>query len=242
MRRRPRTGEAVVAQDGVKLFLPAESRLLLDGVTIDFVDTPAKTGFVFIDPKKASCGCSSAEAPSVPEHALSGARIAHVGHDDFGAMPAGGPDFDAVAASILGAGLPADADAHLRAAGAAYHRDAEAESHLMAALRIAPDHPAVLIGLYRFYFYKGRLVEALGVARQCLANATRQLGVGGDWRCVEVGDAEFGSYAAVLPRFFMFTLKGYAYLQMRLGNWTRDRRLYASCWRWTPPTRSMRDC
>jgi Fe-S cluster assembly iron-binding protein IscA len=40
----------------VKLFLPAESRLLLDGVTIDFTDTAAKTGLVFQDPKATSCG------------------------------------------------------------------------------------------------------------------------------------------------------------------------------------------
>ncbi len=43
----------------MRFFLPAESRLLLQGVTIDFVDTPLQTGFVFHDPKAASCGCKS---------------------------------------------------------------------------------------------------------------------------------------------------------------------------------------
>ena len=52
----PRAGDAVVERDGVKLFLPAESRLLLDGVTIDFADTPTQTGLVFHDPKQVSCG------------------------------------------------------------------------------------------------------------------------------------------------------------------------------------------
>lgn len=51
----PQPGDQVVEQDGVKLFLPAESRLLLDGVTIDFTDTAAKTGLVFNDPKATSC-------------------------------------------------------------------------------------------------------------------------------------------------------------------------------------------
>lgn len=51
----PQPGDAVVEQDGVKLFLPAESRLLLDGVTIDFTDTAAKTGLVFHDPKATTC-------------------------------------------------------------------------------------------------------------------------------------------------------------------------------------------
>ncbi|MGL1530606.1 hypothetical protein ACSTIU_23675, partial [Vibrio parahaemolyticus] len=38
-----------------------------------------------------------------------------------------------------------------------------------------------------------------------------------DWRSVRAGDAEFGRYENILPRFFLFSLKGYAYLQMRLG-------------------------
>ena len=137
--------------------------------------------------------------------------------DDFGAPPAAGLEIDAIAASILGAGLPAGAERHLRAAGEAYRQDDVAETHLLAALRIAPDHPAVLIGLYRFYIYKGRLAEALEVARMCLSMATHELGVPGEWRDVKTDDADFGSYAAVLPRFFMFALKGYAYLQMRIG-------------------------
>lgn len=92
--------------------------------------------------------------------------------DDFGAPPTSGLEIDAIAASILGAGLPADAERHLLQAGEAYHQDDVAETHLLAALRIAPDHPAALIGLYRFYFYKGRLLETLDVARMCLAKAT----------------------------------------------------------------------
>jgi iron-sulfur cluster assembly accessory protein len=52
----PLPGAAVIMRDGIKMFLPAESRLLLQDVTIDFVDTPATTGLVFHDPKQqASC-------------------------------------------------------------------------------------------------------------------------------------------------------------------------------------------
>jgi len=51
----PLQGDAVVARDGLKLFLPAESRLLLEGVTIDFADTPTSTGLVFHDPKATAC-------------------------------------------------------------------------------------------------------------------------------------------------------------------------------------------
>jgi iron-sulfur cluster assembly accessory protein len=51
----PEPGDKVVPHGSVKLFLPAESRLLLDGVTIDFAETPTSTGLVFHDPKQKSC-------------------------------------------------------------------------------------------------------------------------------------------------------------------------------------------
>jgi iron-sulfur cluster assembly protein len=60
----PRAGDAVVEVGGIRFFLPAESRLLLDQVTIDFTETATSTGFVFLDPKQAPCGCAI-EAPLV---------------------------------------------------------------------------------------------------------------------------------------------------------------------------------
>lgn len=126
---------------------------------------------------------------------------------------------DAIIASVLlGQGLPTAAEHHLRLAGLAYQHDAVAEQHLREAQALAPDHAAVLIGLYRFYFYKGRLAEALQVARICLDKAARENGLSLDWWGVERADAEFGAWDAVMPRFYLFTLKAYAYLNMRLGN------------------------
>ncbi|MGQ0682644.1 HesB/IscA family protein [Bradyrhizobium sp.] len=55
VRGEPAPGEAVVERNGIRLFLPAESRILLEGVTIDFADTAAQTGLVFRDPKQVSC-------------------------------------------------------------------------------------------------------------------------------------------------------------------------------------------
>jgi iron-sulfur cluster assembly protein len=52
----PGPDEKAFTSDGVTLFLAAESRLLLDGGTIDFTDTPLQTGFVLHDPKQVSCG------------------------------------------------------------------------------------------------------------------------------------------------------------------------------------------
>ena len=56
----PRTGDVVFDLGGIRFFLPAESRLLLDGVTIDFKDTPTQTGLVFNDPKQTTCSSHSA--------------------------------------------------------------------------------------------------------------------------------------------------------------------------------------
>lgn len=125
---------------------------------------------------------------------------------------------DAAALECLGQGLPEEAERHLRLAGLAYHRDEEALAHLEAAWRAAPGHAAVYIGRYRFYFYKNRLREALAVARDCLKKAALDLGLSENWREAKAGDADFGSFDAILPRFFLFTLKGYGYLQMRLGD------------------------
>ncbi len=58
----PQDGDAVVEASGLKLFLPAESRILLDGATIDFKDTPMESGLTFITPNSGSCGCSSSDS------------------------------------------------------------------------------------------------------------------------------------------------------------------------------------
>jgi iron-sulfur cluster assembly accessory protein len=57
----PRSGDAVLEYGDIRLFLPAESRLLLDGVTVDFVETATQVGLVFHDPKSANCACKSPE-------------------------------------------------------------------------------------------------------------------------------------------------------------------------------------
>lgn len=58
----PRAGDSVLDVNGLKVFLPAESRLLLDGVTVDFADTPTQTGLTFFNPNAQACGCSTSAA------------------------------------------------------------------------------------------------------------------------------------------------------------------------------------
>lgn len=62
----PQASEQLLEAGGVRLFLGAESRLMLNGITIDFVETATQSGLSFIDPNKEACACSSAEtAPKV---------------------------------------------------------------------------------------------------------------------------------------------------------------------------------
>lgn len=62
----PQPGEEVLEIQDLRLFLPAESRLLLEGVTMDFVDTPTKSGLAFVNPNQASCACSSSGEAAPP--------------------------------------------------------------------------------------------------------------------------------------------------------------------------------
>jgi len=65
----PQGGDSELTVNGLRVFLPAESRLLLDGVTVDFSDTPLQSGLTFVNPNAASCGCSSAGDSKPPAEA-----------------------------------------------------------------------------------------------------------------------------------------------------------------------------
>lgn len=71
----PLPGDNVVEANGIKLFLPAESRLLLEGATIDFADTPMSSGLTFVTPNSPSCACSSTSSPGVAS-----VDISSIGH------------------------------------------------------------------------------------------------------------------------------------------------------------------
>jgi iron-sulfur cluster assembly protein len=79
----PRSGDTVFDHHGMRFFLPAESRLRLAGITIDFADTAAQTGLVFQDPKAAAGGCGTsagaAALPGVASISLASISRRHVG-------------------------------------------------------------------------------------------------------------------------------------------------------------------
>ncbi|HEY0721630.1 MAG TPA: iron-sulfur cluster assembly accessory protein [Gammaproteobacteria bacterium] len=54
----PDTADTVVEQNNIKLFVDPQSAAMLEGLTIDFVDTMLESGFTFHNPNaSASCGC-----------------------------------------------------------------------------------------------------------------------------------------------------------------------------------------
>lgn len=123
-------------------------------------------------------------------------------------------DFDT---AVLGHGLPADAEAALREASLAQGDAVRAMSALMQACSLAPAHPAVLIAFYRHYFYGHRPRLARAVARKALVSGAQALGLPLLWR--EVPDRALpGARDDAATRFYLWVLKGYAYLSLRLDD------------------------
>jgi iron-sulfur cluster assembly protein len=65
----PKGGDSELFVNGLRIFLPAESRLLLDGVTVDFSETATSAGLSFVNPNAEACGCSTAGDSKPPAQA-----------------------------------------------------------------------------------------------------------------------------------------------------------------------------
>ena len=123
-------------------------------------------------------------------------------------------DFDD---AVLGLALPAAVEAALLEAGAHRAEPVRAMAALMRAVTLAPDHPAVLIALYRHHFYGHRLRASRDVARRALTVGAAALGLPTVWREVPK-QALAGARDDPRTRFYLFLLKGYAYLSLRLDD------------------------
>lgn len=121
-------------------------------------------------------------------------------------------DFDA---AVLGLALPHAVEAALREAGRHRAEPARAMAALMRAQRLAPNHPAVLIAFYRHHFYGHRLNAARDIARRALVVGAAALALPAVWREAP-RRALPGASDDPRTRFYLFTLKGYAYLSLRL--------------------------
>jgi hypothetical protein len=111
---------------------------------------------------------------------------------------------------------PRDALDILEGARAARSEPQRSEAAVLAALQAAPDDRAVRMGAYKFYFYGGRLAEAVPHAAWCIRDGARALGIAEDWRAVAAGDAAFVGFEKA-PRFFLQSLVAWGYCKTRIG-------------------------
>ncbi|MCB2017341.1 MAG: hypothetical protein KDF54_07500 [Hydrogenophaga sp.] len=126
-------------------------------------------------------------------------------------------DFEAAAAafaaSVIGGALPPEVEALIARAGNLRGQPEEALALLMRARALAPKHPVPIIAVYRFHFYGHALAQARSAGEDALAVARTALGP--DFGDVPPSDEAVRGDAAV--RFYLFTLKGLAYLNLRLN-------------------------
>lgn len=97
--------------------------------------------------------------------------------------------------------------------------DGSAEEPLLQAYRAAPRSLAVLVGMYRFYYYQHRLDDAWRIAEAALAVTGTRLDLPQDWR--ELNQDHIGLAAQrsmTLLRFHLLALKAAAYIRLRLGD------------------------
>lgn len=107
----------------------------------------------------------------------------------------------------------------LKDAANSYGEDG-AENRLMRAYFLAPDHPMVLVALYRYYYYQHCLKDALLVAERVLVIFAKRLNLPDDWRQLNADWLGSGVLVSMtMVRFYMLALKGSGYLQLRLGNY-----------------------
>ena len=94
-----------------------------------------------------------------------------------------------------------------------------AEKNLLRAYFLEPEHPLVLVALYRFYYYQHRYVDALEVAERVLKVYSKRLELPSNWQ--ELTDQHFeqlDKQSMTEIRFYLLALKGAGYLEMRLEN------------------------
>jgi tetratricopeptide (TPR) repeat protein len=95
---------------------------------------------------------------------------------------------------------------------------ARAEQLLLRAYFLEPEHPLVLVALYRYFYYQHRFDDAIRVAERVLRLFAKRLGFPEDWRELDRPRFENGVLVSMtMLRFYLLALKGAGYLELRLG-------------------------
>ena len=96
----------------------------------------------------------------------------------------------------------------------------DAEVMLLQAHLLAPQQLAVLVALYRYYFYQHRLEDALLVGESALAVAGKRLAFPESWVHLQAGNVGEGVMRSMgLVRFYLMVLKATGYVNLRLGRY-----------------------
>lgn len=108
--------------------------------------------------------------------------------------------------------------AKLLARAADAYGSPQAEQLLLQAYFRDPHSLTVLVALYRYYYYQHRYADALEVAERAMITVAEPLGIDADWRQVDERSlAAAGEGSMTRLRFYLYALKGAAYLEMRMG-------------------------
>lgn len=95
--------------------------------------------------------------------------------------------------------------------------DKSAEDLLLRAYFLEPEHPVVLVALYRFFYYQFRYQDALRIADRVLKLFSVRLELPHHWQEVTTQHIDNGAVTGMVDlRFFLLALKGAGYLELRL--------------------------
>ena len=117
--------------------------------------------------------------------------------------------------ALYGGDAPEGIAELLHEAMGSYSNTSDAESKLLEAKQRAPGSLAVYFSLYKFYFYKKRLVDAERMAREALTKSAFQGGFSPDWEKLAPDSADWSGEAA---HFYLFSLKALAFMRLRQGD------------------------
>lgn len=105
-------------------------------------------------------------------------------------------------------------NAYLQQAVYAYHDTQVAENLLWQAQRLNPLQLEVYVALYKFYFYKYRLMDAERVARQTLNVCAQQGQFEPQWEKLDLKSANWYNPQDA-ERIYLYTLKALGFIRLR---------------------------
>lgn len=112
--------------------------------------------------------------------------------------------------------LPESLEKLIAQAASLYHRP-ESEFMLLGAYMIQPHHPVIHVALYRYYYYKHRLAEALMIAERTLEDSGISLGFLGHWSEATLARLKASESNMAMVRYYLLALKGSGFICLRLG-------------------------